>query len=282
MQPDRRLMGAAMRKLLLASSALVFAGSAGAADLRMPVKAAPVVAAVPYTWTGCSVGGHLGAGWNRTGFTDPGNIDPLFAFLGVGPSQTLAPAGSSFGVNGGAGALGGVQAGCDYQFAGNWVIGVGGDIAASDIHGLANDPFFVGKNGAPIPISTRTEAIASLTGRLGYAWDRYLIYGKAGGAWARDHYNIRNISCTALGPCNMNGSTDRAGWTAGVGFEWAFAGNWSALVEYDHYGFGNRSVSFTDPTIPVTSLFNVKQDIDVIKVGINYRFWSAAPVVARY
>jgi outer membrane immunogenic protein len=112
-------MGAAMRKLLLASSALVFAGSAGAADLRMPVKAAAVVAAVPYTWTGCYVGGHIGAGWNRTTFTDPGTL--------AGP--TLAPAGASIDVNGGAGVLGGVQAGCDYQFAGNWVIGLGGDIA---------------------------------------------------------------------------------------------------------------------------------------------------------
>ena len=63
--------------------------------------------------------------------------------------QTLAPAGSSIGVNSGAGGLIGVQAGCDYQFASNWVIGVGGDFAWTDIHGVANDPFFVGKNGDP-------------------------------------------------------------------------------------------------------------------------------------
>jgi len=160
---------------------------------------------------------------------------------------------------------------------------VGGDIAASDIHGLANDPFFVGKNGAPIPISTRTEAIASLTGRLGYAWDRYLIYGKAGGAWARDRYSITNLNCTFLATCNLSGSTDRAGWTAGVGLEWAFAPNWSALVEYNHYGFGNNSVSFTDPALPFLLLrYDVRQDIDVVKVGINYRFGGPGAVVARY
>ena len=268
-----------MRKLLLASSALVFAGSAGAADLRMPVKAAPVVAAVPYTWTGCSVGGHLGAGWNRSSFTDPGNPEFFFGF----PTPTLAPAGSSIGVNSSAGVLGGVQAGCDYQFASNWVIGIGGDVAWTDIHGAANDPFFVGKNGAPVPLSTRTEAIASLTGRLGYAWDRYLIYGKAGGAWARDRYSITNLNCTFLATCNLSGSTDRAGWTAGVGLEWAFAPNWSALVEYNHYGFGNNSVSFTDPALPFLLLrYDVRQDIDVVKVGINYRFGGPGAVVARY
>jgi outer membrane immunogenic protein len=266
-----------MRKLLLASSALVFAGSAGAADLRMPVKAPPVVAAVPYTWTGCSLGGHIGAGWSHTGFSDPGNPD--FFFGGV--AQTLAPAGSTIGVNSGAGVLGGVQAGCDYQFASNWVIGVGGDFAWSDLHGVASDPFFVGKNGEPVPISTRTEAIASLTGRLGYAWDRYLIYGKAGGAWARDRYSITNLTCAFFTTCNLAGSIDRAGWTAGVGFEWAFAPNWSALVEYNHYRFGNRGITFTDPAVPVTNIYNAKQNIDVIKVGVNYRFGSGA-VVARY
>ena len=275
------LLGAAMRKLLLASSALVFAGSAGAADLRMPVKAPPVVAAVPYTWTGCSLGGHIGAGWSRTGFTDPGNTDLFFG--GPGLVQTLAPAGSSIGVNSSAGGLIGVQAGCDYQFASNWVIGVGGDVAWTDIHGVANDPFFVGKNGDPIPISKRTEALASLTGRVGYAWDRYLVYGKGGVAWAHDRYSITNLNCAAFTTCNLGGGIDRVGWTAGVGFEWSFAPNWSALVEYNHYGFDSASVSFTDPALPgIVMRYDVRQDIDTVKVGINYRFGGPAAVVARY
>jgi len=272
-------MEAAMRKLLLASSALIFAGSAVAADLpaRMPVKAAPVVAAVPYSWTGCYVGGHLGAGWDRTGFSDPGNPDPFF-----GPVQNLAPAGATIGVNSPAGFLGGVQAGCDYQFAGNWVIGIGGDYAWTDMHGVTNDPFFVGKNGAPVPISTRTDGLASVTGRVGYGWDRFLVYGKGGAAWAHDKYSILNLTCSFFTTCNLTGSIDRFGWTAGAGVEWAFAPNWSALVEYKHYGFDSKTITFTDPAIPLTQRFNARQDIDVIKVGINYRFWSAAPVVARY
>ena len=269
-----------MRIFLLASSALVFAGSAVAADLpaRLPTKAPPVVAAVPYTWTGCSIGGHVGAGWDRTTFTDPGNVDPFFG----GPAPRLAPAGASIGVNSQAGALGGVQAGCDYQFASNWVVGLGGDFAWADIHGVANDPFFVGKNGQPVPLSTRTDMLASVTGRVGYAWDRFLVYGKGGGAWAHDKYSISNLTCAFFTTCNLTGSTDRFGWTAGVGVEWAFAPNWSALVEYNHYGFGNKTISFTDPAVPVTQQFNVKQQIDVVKVGINYRFGGPGAVVARY
>src|SRR5437016_573279 len=102
-----------MKKLLLASSTLVFAGSALAADLpaRIPAKA-PVALPVAYSWTGCYFGGHVGAGWSRTNWSEPNAL----GFVPV-----IAPLGQSVNVNGDARVLGGVQAGCDYQFAGNWV-----------------------------------------------------------------------------------------------------------------------------------------------------------------
>jgi outer membrane immunogenic protein len=268
-----------MKNLFLISSALVFAGPAMAADLpvQMPTKAPPVVASVPYTWTTCSVGGHVGAGWDHTTFTDPGNA----SILGV--AQFIAPAGSSIGVNGGTGLVGGVQAGCDYQFASNWVIGIGGDFAWSNINGIANDPFFTGKNGGAIPLSTQTDRIASVTGRVGYAWDHFLLYAKGGGAWAHDNYSIQNANCLFVSCGNLVGSLERTGWTAGIGLEWAFAKNWSALVEYDHYGFGNKGIGFVSSvTSPQSLVFNVKQDVDIVKVGINYRFGLGEPVVARY
>lgn len=269
-----------MRKLLLASSAVMFAGPAFAADLpaRMPVKAPPVVAAVPYSWTGCYIGGHVGAGWDRSIFTDPGTTETGF-FGAPFVQQAIAPQGSSIGVNGGAAVVGGAQGGCDYQFAGNWVVGIGGDFAWTKINGTVNDPFFQGKNGAPIPINTSTDRIASLTGRIGYAWDRFLIYGKGGGAWAHDNYSIQNSTCLFLTTCNsIAGSTNRTGWTAGGGIEWAFADNWSAMVEYDHYGFGSKGVSFTGPNVaPQSLIFNIKQSVDIVKVGVNFRFgWSGA------
>ena len=74
-------------------------------------------------------------------------------------------------------------------------------------------------------------------------------------------------------------------WTAGVGLEWAFATNWSAFAEYDHYGFDTKTIQMvvTNATFPVVPAnLNVRHDIDTLKVGINYRFWSAGPVVARY
>jgi outer membrane immunogenic protein len=252
----------------LAGSALVFSGQVFAAEVHehMPV----------HSWTGCYVGGHVGAGWDHTKFYDPGTQ------IGGILQQNIAPPGSSIDLGGGASAIGGVQAGCDYQFANNWVIGLAGDFAWASIKDQGADPFFTGKNPGPIPISNRTDELASLTGRVGYAWNQILFYGKGGAAWAHDRYSIQNLfnlnGSGCFNPadvaCNPTGSTTRLGWAAGAGVEWAFAENWSAMVEYDHYGFDSKTIGFSDrnATSTTPALLNVNQNIDIIKVGLNYRF----------
>jgi outer membrane immunogenic protein len=72
----------------------------------------------------------------------------------------------------------------------------------------------------------------------------------------------------------------RSGWTVGAGVEWAFGSNWSTFVEYDHYGFGSKTVSFTFAGGFINSV-DFKQDIDTVKIGVNYRF-GGSPVVAKY
>ena len=276
-----------MKRLLLVTSALVIAGSAQAADLgARPYTKAPIAAAVPFSWTGCSIGGHIGGGWNRTDFTDPGIAS---ATPGFPITTTGGVAGDRIRVDGNGGVVGGVQAGCDYQFSNNWVIGIAGDFTGTDLHGVANDPFFAGKSGAPATLSSRTDWVASVTGRVGYAWDRYLVYGKGGVGFSHDRYSLNNFTTVggffclgggAFVACNTSTSTDRVGWVAGAGFEWAFAPNWSALVEYDHYGFDSKRVGFVNPAGSTASI-DIRQDIDIVKVGINYRFGNSA-IVAKY
>ncbi len=264
-----------MKQLLLASTALGLVSQAMAADIpaRMPVKA-PILAPRVFSWTGCYAGAHLGAGWGRTSISEP---------LGY-----IANPGVPIDVNTGAGVLGGAQVGCDYQFASNWVIGAAGDFSWASIDGQATDPFFTGKYGNPITLSSKTEWLATATARLGYTWDRWMIYGKGGAAWAHDKYSIGNLVswgnpagylCASAGnliACNPSGSTTRSGWTAGLGIEWAFADNWSASLEYDHYGFGTRSVTLADSNtaLPTSGPVNVKERIEAVKVGVNYHFWQ--------
>src|SRR5262245_59938651 len=112
-----------MRKWLLGTAALLaLVGPAISADLRTPVYKAPPPLVPVWSWSGCFVGGHaarLRAKSESWIVRTPGGD-----FFG----QPLG--GHSFDSW-----LGGVQAGCDYQFAGGFVIGLEGDYAWSDAVG---------------------------------------------------------------------------------------------------------------------------------------------------
>ena len=271
-----------MKRLLLASTALAIAAPAMAADLRMPVKAAPMapVPAPAFSWTGCYVGGHIGAGWGRATLSDP-NAKGTFPILNP-PGGTIDDLEKT-------NVLGGAQVGCDYQFDPHWVIGAGGDFSWTNIEGQATDPFFGGKpfGTGPIPIDAKTDWLASATARVGYAFDRVLLYAKGGAAWSHDKYNVQNglfwgspanlcVANTISVGCNANGSATRTGWVVGLGVEWAFAGNWTAGIEFDHYDFGTSSIALTDPNVSPPSSpsapINIKQTNDAAKVTLNYRF----------
>jgi outer membrane immunogenic protein len=75
-----------------------------------------------------------------------------------------------------------------------------------------------------------------------------------GGGWG--HFKV------SAGP--FSDSAWLSGWTAGAGIEYAFMPNWSAKVEYLHYGFGSETF--------FGALSSGNLDVNTIKAGINYRF----------
>jgi len=212
--------------------------------------APPVVA---YNWTGFYVGGFVSSSLGQEDWT--------FAFGSVSPKV--------------AGFLGGGETGFNYQ-VGSVVFGVEGDGGFGRLFGGVACPsagglqfFFTCKD--------TVHFLASATGRVGYAWDRALFYVKAGGAWTRDDYDA---SCNLLNCVNPNttASANRAGWTVGGGIEYGLLPNWSVKAEYDHYDFGTDTVILSN-LVPLT----VKETIDTIKVGLNYRFgWVPPVVVTKY
>jgi outer membrane immunogenic protein len=240
-----------MKKLLLTTVALVALGApALAADMaaRPYTKALPPIAAPIYNWTGFYIGAHVGAGF--------GNDNTFNGLVGNGNNDARF--------------LGGLQAGADYQFAPNWVIGIEGQyswLSGNYINANFGNGFIYNNN---------QRAIASITGRVGYTWGPALLYVKGGYA-----YSDNNETLTFAGaPVAFSfDSGHRDGWTVGAGLEYMFAQNWSGKVEYQYYDFGNSR--FVNP--PALAPFgSFRTDEHTLKAGINYRFGGAGPVVAKY
>jgi outer membrane immunogenic protein len=237
-----------------ALGALGMAAPALAADMpaKMLLKAP---APVPFTWTGCYIGGQAGYGWGSKDFSDPTAGGPFGGTVNDKVKGWLA----------------GGQAGCNYQVS-NWVFGVEGDAAWANINGLAADPFFTGKNVQTA--QAKVNFLADITGRLGVAWDRVLVYGKGGAAIAHDSYDvIFPFLFSTPGTVDFSSSEDRAGWVAGAGVEWAFAQSWSAKAEYLHYDFGGGNLALTNGAGGTLNT-RVDQKIHTVKFGINFHFWA--------
>jgi outer membrane immunogenic protein len=240
---------------------MVAAGSAMAAD--MPLRAIAPVST--YDWSGMYIGGVLGGAWATNDIADPG-LGILGTLVGVPVIQTTNSSGF----------IGGIEGGSNYQF-GNLVVGWEGDITWGGVNGTSTTSF-----GAPLlppgvltrSITANTNWIATATSRVGIAHNNWLIYGKAGVAWANTNYTD-NWAVTGGGALfSGTGSATQTGWTVGTGVEWAFWNNWSVKVEYDYLDFGNKTVAINGSVLGVglAPAIQNAQHINEVKAGLNWRF----------
>jgi outer membrane immunogenic protein len=125
---------------------------------------------------------------------------------------------------------------------GSFVIGLEGD---GDYNSTNNNGF-------------KSDWLATVRGRAGWAWERVLFYGTGGAAFAPASVGAGSFFAGSLG-----GSATMTGWTAGGGVEYAFTPNWTAKAEYLY-------VDFPSPSVGGTSF---KFTDNLIRGGINYKFW---------
>jgi opacity protein-like surface antigen len=246
---------------------------------KAPVKVQ--AGSVPVNWTGFYIGGFGGAGY--------GHGDPTFA-PAVGNPVTVLPFPGLTADNRIAGFLGGGAIGYNYQM-GAWVWGAEADVAWTNAKGSVACGNLVGGEFPDSPINAffnstchdNLDWLATITGRLGYAWGRALYYAKAGAAWTHEEFSV---TCNN-GPTNGNvasqscydpagnlfntisGSDTRVGWTVGFGAEFALTDKWSAKAETEYLSFGSRGLTLSDGTI-----VNTKPNLWATKIGVNYRFSS--------
>jgi outer membrane immunogenic protein len=230
--------------LVSAAGLAVCPGVATAADLpllRAPVAPVASAPAAIYSWTGFYIGGQVGAGASRSSWSDP--------FSGGNNTFTS-----------GAGFLGGGLIGANYQWNA-LVLGVEGDFNWTGMKGNGTD--FVGE-----PIGTETQWTSTVAGRVGAAFNRLLVYGKGGAAFARDRGTF-----TDLAGNSASSAFTRTGWIAGIGLEYGITQNWSAKVEYDYLSFGAQPLNFTTAT-PTAYASSTTLNAQEIRAGINWRFGS--------
>jgi outer membrane immunogenic protein len=248
-----------MKKVLLTGTALLtlVSGSAMAADLSRPAPAPVYTKAPPmmpaFSWTGCYIGGNAGGVWVDKTLTTSAAV----TIPGVGTFASGLGEGS---INWSGGVAGG-QVGCNYQVS-SWVFGVQGDFDWSGASTSFTDTVFGTTD------SIKVKSVASVTGRIGYAWDRFLVYAKGGGAWETDDYtaSLAGLSATV--------SDTRNGWTVGGGGEYAFTDWLTGFVEYDFYDFGTKTESLTGTAgaAAVTISTSVKETKSIAKAGLNFKF----------
>ena len=276
-----------MRKIL--TTALLIAGttaSAYAADL--PLRTAPVYAPPPlpvFTWTGGYFGINAGYAFDYSSrfrtFDDPA----VPAVNANGVATGVRPA--SFTVHSDGFTAGG-QVGYNYQFgAGSGiVVGLEADAAYTDLD-ETRTVSLTNQAGATrfSRFHSDMDFLGTVRGRLGYAFDRFMIYGTGGLAYW--DVNVRSRFFSSTGALTYAGGRDtlETGYAYGGGIEYAMptdsflnffhSSAVTVKAEYLHYDLGTSSL-----TLPATGLGGssgaytqrVRTDGDLARIGLNYKF----------
>lgn len=210
-----------MRKLIYAGlclGALIAPAAAAAADLGTRAYTPETSYSLPsFVWTGMYAGINAGYGTGKfgNGFKDPNGF------------------------------IGGAQVGYNHQF-GQMVAGVEGDLQFASV-GSSGSRFLGGSKA-------EVNTLGTLRGRLGVGFDRALLYGTLGYAFARSQ-------ATAF----AFGTNDywHNGVAVGAGIEYAFTNSLTAKAEYLYTNFEKKSFYGGLKAGP---------EFSIIRAGVNYKF----------
>jgi outer membrane immunogenic protein len=225
-----------MKRIALAAVFVLTAVPAFAADISPPPPpppAAPVyVPAAVYNWSGFYFGLNGGYGFGSTKWTT--------GALSTGTFDT-------------SGFLIGPTVGFNFQ-TGAFVFGIEGDLDWATMSGTTSN--------APCPTSCQTtnNYVATVRGRVGYAFDRFLVFGTGGAAFSDIKGNVTGI-----------GSVEnfQTGWTAGGGVEVAFDRHWTVKAEYLYVAIPNGACACGAPP---GAPFTITATENLVRAGLNYKF----------
>lgn len=242
------------------------------APAAMPTKAP----APSYAWTGFYVGDHLGyatgtSDWSATtaGATAPsvaGSLDLFNTF------DMFKGTGSYYG---------GLQAGYNYMLRSRLLVGLEADVSFPST--IAGTQTLSSTSIGEASYAEAVEFSGTVRGRIGYAFDEFLVYATGGFAWTYDQFTRTQIAGTPAGGTAAPGTVEtlrmvpRAGWAAGAGIEVALPSNWTARAEYLFTDFATRGLTFP----AAAQRFDSGLALQGIRLGLNYRIGDDAEKVAH-
>jgi len=238
---------------LTAISSVMLGSVAIAADLPS-TKGPPVYTPPPpppaFSWSGVYIGGQVGYDWGTTGVDD------------VAPFPALNQSG----------VIGGAHIGYNYQVS-QFVFGLEGSVDAASTR--ASDV------SAGLSYGLHENEDFSIRGRIGYAFDRVLVYATGGGAYGNFHTTYNNFPIGGATFDSFNNG--HFGWTVGGGVEYAIDNNWSVRAEYRYTDYGRQTDSpvFSDASGFVSHHIRDNR----AQVGFSYKFdmfAPPAPIVSKY
>jgi outer membrane immunogenic protein len=256
-----------MNKGILSALALVaLTGTAFGADLPSRKGAVYAPVAPIFTWTGFYVGVNAGAVFSTIDTTVSGTAANTIANV----AALRRPASFSQDKTG---FIGGAQVGYNYQI-GQIVLGAEADFQYTDTKKTSS---FLGTSGATSVFRSEMDYLGTVRARVGYAFDRFMVYGTGGLAYA-DVKNRATFFSAAI-PAQIdylgNRSDTQVGYTVGGGLEYAFTNNLSAKVEYLYYDLGkkNNPVNLTAAG-PAGGSYVARNETTghIVRAGLNYRF----------
>jgi len=250
-------MGANMRRDFLcgvAASAItvITGGPLSAADLPVKAAPAPIVRAPACVWCGFYLGGHIGTA--RSSFTASPHVGEEGNGIADGDLRGLA-----WGIHGGANAQ-----------INMFVLGLEADLSGTNLSGDAVHP-----NETYRTVHTEFDRLASVRGRLGVAFNNWLLYGTGGFAYTEAKF----LGVSPSGGTLTIGRHKKWGSVWGGGLEWKATQNFSVRVEGLQYRFNSSEGIYGSANVQAETGepagAHIIKNVTVVRVGGTYHFdWA--------
>jgi outer membrane immunogenic protein len=221
-----------------------------------------------FSWSGFYVGINGGYGFSAddegVAWRETFNTTPFF-----GPGN-----GGSLDIAGG---FGGIQLGYNFQ-NGRWVFGIEADLQGADIsdQSAGLTPYLAGGT-ATFTSEHQVGWFGTLRPRLGYSWDRTLVYATGGFAWGQVKHSMRWTDGFGFEARDTTSSAE-VGYAVGAGIEHAFNCCWSVKLEYQYIDLGSQHYVAPELFGPggAATAFAIHTDTDTdfhtVRVGLNWKW----------